>query len=297
MIKLNSKSLKATTVTHLQTVQQAILNEPDFASQAKKASSNWKSKTSSNDGKAAFKDIKEALIDMCAGIEICVYCEQNEASDIEHIFPKKLYPEKAFIWDNYVLACSKCNTHHKSDKFSIFSPAGSPNTKKITPARGVFIEPENADALFINQRVEDPMDFLELDLVNKQFIFTERHASGTREFEKGKYTKELLQLNTRAALVANRKNAARFYISRLEKYVNAKKAVNFKELADSLNDDWGGVNQTADFESERTRILNAIKEDIFSYGHPTVWKELIRQRNALPKTNSLLSAATEVLGW
>lgn len=154
------------------------------------------------------------------------------ATDIEHIYPKKLYPGKAFLWKNYVLVCGKCNTHHKSDKFKIFNPAISVMDVDITPARGTYSQPDNEDALFINQRVEDPMDFFELDLVNQQFIFIEKHPEGTREFKKAKYTKELLGLNTRAALIANRKNAAKFYISRLEKLASAKAANNFPELID-----------------------------------------------------------------
>ena len=120
------------------------------------------------------------------------------------------------------------------------------------------------------------------------FIFTEKFPAGTREFLKAKYTKDLLGLNTRAALVANRKNAAKFYVSRLEKYVAAKTSNNFMELTDAINDDWGGIDLMGNFKTEKSRILDSIKNDILSYSHPTVWKELIRQRAKLTKTNLLL---------
>ena len=159
MIKLSSKPITQASVTHLNSVQQIVLSEVSFEDKVRKASSKWDSKTSSA-GKTVFKDVKDTLITMCVGVEICVYCEQNEATDIEHIYPKKLYPGKAFLWDNYVLVCGKCNTHHKSDKFRIFNPANSVTDFDITPARGTYRQPENDDALFINQRVEDPMDSL-----------------------------------------------------------------------------------------------------------------------------------------
>jgi len=296
MIFLSFKDIQTSSVAHLDKVQKDILKETTFEARAKRANSKWDSKTSGT-GKQAFSDIKTVLTEMCVGVEICVYCEQNEATDIEHIFPKKLYPGKAFEWTNYVLACGKCNTHHKSDKFKIFNPQNSTLVEDVTPPRGTYAEPANDDSLFINQRIEDPMDFFELDLVNRQFLYIEKHPEGTREFIKAKYTKELLGLNTRSALVANRRNAAKFYVSRLEKYTAAKVSTNFQELIAAINDDWGGIDQQANFADEKGRVLDSIKNDILTNSHPTVWKELIRQRHNLPKTGSLLNQVPEALSW
>ncbi len=296
MLQLPSDTIQDASVTHLRSVQNKIVNEATFELQVKKAESTWKNKNSGR-GRAPFVDIKSTLKNMCIGIEICVYCEQNEATDIEHIYPKKLYPEKAFSWENYVLACGKCNTHHKSDKFSIFHPANSTSEVDITPPRGIYVKPPNDDALFINQRTEDPMELLELDLVLNLFVFTEKYPPGTREYKKAAYTKDLLGLNTRGSLVANRKNAAHFFISRLEKYCKAKSSTNFRELILLDPDNWGHIDQTLSFMVEKHRIMEAIKKDLLSNTHRTVWKELIRQRLKLPRTNSLLDAAPEALSW
>ncbi|MFO1234889.1 MAG: HNH endonuclease domain-containing protein [Rivihabitans pingtungensis] len=60
------------------------------------------------------------------GAGLCCYCEQNEeATDIEHILPKSLFPQQTFVADNYLLACKTCNTGHKLDKMAVFVPAGS----------------------------------------------------------------------------------------------------------------------------------------------------------------------------
>ncbi|MEI6140658.1 MAG: HNH endonuclease [Mariniphaga sp.] len=227
MIHLNSKSIHISSVQHLNSVQSIIANEPTFEAKVKKADLKWNGKTSGA-GKLVFNDIKTALTQMCVGVDICVYCEQNEATDIEHIFPKRLYPEKAFDWDNYVLACGKCNSHHKQDKFRIFNPLNSATEEIVTPDWKTYLQPSNDDSLFINQRIEDPMYYFELDLVYGQFIFIERFPIGTREFKKAEFTKDVLGLNSRPALVANRRNAAKFYISRLEKYNKAKSSNNFQ---------------------------------------------------------------------
>ncbi|MGV3604307.1 MAG: HNH endonuclease [Dyadobacter fermentans] len=295
MIKLTSKELKDSSEKHLLTIQTEILGKDTFRKKAETAIKKWDNKTSGL-GKDAFADVKTVLIEMCVGVEICVYCEQNEATDIEHIYPKKLYPEKAFNWSNYVLACGKCNTHHKSDKFKIFNPEGSETVQDVTPPRGVYSQPNNDDALFINQRINDPMEYLELDLVNRQFIFTEKADAGTREFEIAKYTKDLLGLNTRASLVANRKNAAKFYLSRLERYVHALNSTTFAQLAGAI-DDTEHIDVNGDFDLEKDRVLSSIKLDVLGFHHPTVWRELVRQRENLPKTKELFTHAPEALEW
>lgn len=291
MLRLNSENLTQTSSDHLASKQKQINDKQLFEDKAKEAVRLWSGKAS-----AAFDEIKTILKKMCVAVEICVYCENNEATDIEHIYPKKLYPEKAFNWENYVLACGKCNSHHKSDKFRIFPLQNSADIEDVTPPRGTYRQPANDEALFLNQRKDNPLDYLELDLLNQRFIFTEKFPEGTREYHRAKYTIELLGLNTRGALIAARKNAARFYIGRLEKYVNAKISTNFTELKDAV-DDFGTIDETANFDSEKARILESIKKDILDNSHPTVWKELIRQRANLPKTNRLLKYALEAVSW
>ncbi len=296
MIQLTSKTLNTSTLNHLAAIQQTITNETNFENSVKKAAAKWDSKNSGA-GKNAFKEIKNALLEMCVGVEICVYCENNEATDIEHIFPKKIYPEKTFSWDNYVLACKICNTTFKSDKFKVFNPQNTVIEFDVKPPRRTYQKPPNDDALFINQRLENPLDFFELDLVNQQFVFIEKFPEGTREFSKAKYTKELLGLNSRNALVTARKNATKFFRDRLGKYVEAKHATNFVELKNAIDDDFGGVNERISFDLEKERLKQSIKDDIITYQHPTVWKELIRQRDKLNKINSLLNYAPEALNW
>jgi uncharacterized protein (TIGR02646 family) len=48
----------------------------------------------------------------------CAYCEQVAAKDIEHFWPKTLYPARMFDWDNFLRACKNCN-NAKRDRFPI----------------------------------------------------------------------------------------------------------------------------------------------------------------------------------
>lgn len=65
----------------------------------------------------AFQEIRATLRQMASGIERCMYCEDGAGTAIEHFWPKASYPDRAFAWANYLLACSLCNSNFKRDQF------------------------------------------------------------------------------------------------------------------------------------------------------------------------------------
>lgn len=65
----------------------------------------------------AFREIRRVLQAMAPGAAHCMYCECSEATDIDHFRPLRRYPRRAFRWDNYLLACSACNSNYKRDAF------------------------------------------------------------------------------------------------------------------------------------------------------------------------------------
>jgi len=71
----------------------------------------------------------------------CVYCESYVDvtcyANIEHYYPKSIYPDQAFQWENLYMGCTLCNTHKNA-----FDTGKEP-----------FVHPEN----------EDPEDFLTFD--------------------------------------------------------------------------------------------------------------------------------------
>lgn len=292
MIRLNSKALSQSTVRHLDSVQTQINGGIDFADRADRAQTAWDSKTSSKAKETAFNEIKTELIDMCVSVEICNYCENNEATDVEHVYPKSFFPERAFQWENYLLACKTCNTHYKLDKFAVFSPAGSITQVELTRGR----QPDTDDGLLIDPRTEDPLQFFWLDIQNKTFVFDPRLSLDQRDKSRADYTLKLLGLNDRAALVAARKTAAHYYLDRLERYVKARDATTFAEL-EGIVQDPDFIDQIRSFQLEKDRICQQIIEDIQRYAHPTVWQELKRQRTHLRRTDSLLNRAPDALNW
>lgn len=296
MIQLRIENINAETTAHLQTKQADVDGQPGFAEKAQRAKTLWDGKSGSQAGAAAFANIKEKLKDMCVGTEICNYCENNEATDVEHLYPKKLYPESVFQWSNYILACKTCNTTWKSDKFAVLDPAGSDALFEIPQQRGVHTQPANNDGALTNPRAEDPTAFLLLDICGRTFRFSANLGISNRDKVRADYTLSLLGLNNRNALVEARRAAANHYLDRLEKFIRVKNAQCMRVL-DAIAADPDAVDETQSLQQEKDRIMNAIINDIKTYAHPTVWAELKRQRMHLPRTNRLFSQAPEALTW
>jgi uncharacterized protein (TIGR02646 family) len=89
----------------------------------------------------AFREIREVLLQMASGVERCMYCEDSAASAIDHFWPRSDYPERAFDWLNYLLACSICNSNFKRDRFPL---------------------DEHGQPLLFDPTAEDPLGHLEL---------------------------------------------------------------------------------------------------------------------------------------
>jgi uncharacterized protein (TIGR02646 family) len=292
MLHLPSKRLSTTTQNYLNNLQKQVDSVLTFKGKADKAKSLWKNKRSSKAGEKAFDEIKEVLKTMCVGIKTCNYCEHDRAFDIEHIYPKSLYPSLAFVWENYLLACKGCNSEFKSDKFAIFKPQDS--ISKHILVRN--IEPENDDALLINPRKEDPTKFLRLNLVSLTFLYDPIHDVNSREYLRADYTTECLELNKEEVLVSERRKVAIDCHNNLKKYIEASKSTTFDEL-EYATTDIPQLDKNKPFESEKQRILENIKDSFKELSHPTVWFELKRQRVNLPRTNQLFNQLPEALNW
>ncbi len=288
MIALSSKNISSTTQQHLHQKQQQVDSQPDFPSQKDKAKSLWKGKKGSNAGRAAFDEIKTSLLEMGVGTELCNYCENNEGTDIEHIRPKDWYPDQTFVWDNYLLACRTCNTDHKNNKFAVFDAAGN-----ILDLLGQPLP--NAEIAFIDPRREDPSSILMLNLERGVFVI-HPELSDAKQRKKGVYTLDLLSLNDRNTLIEARKSAFKYYYDRFERYVKLKKANSFDDL-DAASDPINAASRSATLTHEAQRLMQLVKEEIQSYAHPSVWKEMVRQRKQFKKLQNLFVEAPEALNW
>lgn len=200
-----------------------------------------------------FQEVKKCLTEMCNSTRRCVYCESSLADEVEHIYPKDLFPEKCFDWDNYVYACGPCNGP-KNNKFALFKESDG-NFVEVNPPKGTpSSEPPKGEAVLINGRVENPLDFAILDLAGS-FMFYPLPDLDEKGKKRVDYTyNEVLRLNDaeREPIRQARENAFENYCSRLFKYVAKKRTNSSQAFLD--------------------KIIDGIKKE----SHPTVWKEMQR---------------------
>jgi uncharacterized protein (TIGR02646 family) len=149
-----------------------------------------------------FREIRNVLKKMATGIERCMYCEDSQGIAIEHFWPKSIYPERAFDWLNYLIACSECNSNVKRDQFPL---------------------DETGEPFLVNPVEEDPFDHLSLVTTTGDYQPLSR---------KGDWSIEVFELN-RTILADGRKDAWVSIQSLLTDYARARERAD-DEWADSV---------------------------------------------------------------
>jgi uncharacterized protein (TIGR02646 family) len=281
--------------SHIAKMLTASQNEVNamssFGDQVTQASIKWKAKVD-------FGLMRTILAKSISPKEVCQYCGYGEETDIEHIYPKSHFPEKCFLWENYLLACAKCNTHCKRDQFAVFVPFSSDivytlprRNKSSTP-----IAPPTSDAVFINPRGEDPMDFLQLDLTSGVF-FVPTELS-TRDQIRCRYSIDLIGLN-RDWLIKQRPKAFNAYQNKLKLYGTIKAATSLAEIEEILlmNSYPMEANPPMSFMKTQNCELARIKKDILDDPFPIVWEEMKRQASLYPQIQTLFIQSPEALRW
>lgn len=242
MLKLRQISIFGGVRDYLADQQTLIDNLPGYADKVKAADLAWRKKN-----RAIFRGVREVLDTICPGSRRCHYCEDSAADEIEHVWPKKFYPEMTFIWQNYLFACGPCNGSNKNDKFAIFDINGL----QVDVVRGrndAVVQPPVGDPLFINPTIEEPTDYISLDL--ETGLFVPLFPRNSREFKRAEYTISVLGLNARDYLSRARRNAYAAYKDALNVYVELKNR---------------GATQAE---------LLKKREEISEKHHPTVWHEM-----------------------
>ena len=222
-----------------------------------------------------FDEIKKKLRYMSNSTYRCSYCEDSFADEIEHVFPKKIYPEKTFVWKNYLYACGPCNGP-KSDNFCLINKGVLQN---ITPSKGkknpvgyIYKKPPALQAALINPREEDPTKYIELDITGTFRFIPALELSAVNQL-RAKFTIEVLRLNKREMLIKARKKAYENYRARLIEYSKQKEE---------------GTNQI-----ELNKLIEAIKDE----NHQTVWFEMKRFQSLIPELKDIFLKIPEALNW
>jgi uncharacterized protein (TIGR02646 family) len=269
MIHVTSLPLPDTHQAKLDEFQHQVNVKPAYKVQIEKAKKLFKSKN--NKTNRTFAAVKKTLDKMCSGARRCHYCEDSAADEVEHFYPKDLYPEYCFSWSNYLYSCGRCNGTYKSNKFRLFT--GNPRVvTDVTPVRKnrQYQRPPNGDPVLIDPRHDHPPGYIKLNLktLKHDIIYPE----GTDEYQRGKWTIECLGLDTREVLVKSRREALDNYIARLDRYRSKK-------------------------NTAQPATLKKMTHGIKTMAHPTVWQEMVRQHQDFVELRELFGSVPEALEW
>lgn len=269
MLELRKNSIPDRIATYLNQLQQEIDQLPVYAERVEKAKASWNNKSSTKEGEEVFAQVREALQALCSGGGRCHYCENSTADEIEHVWPKTFFPEKAFRWDNYLYACGACNGTFKNDQFPLFDATGQ--VIAVSRRRNAPVVPPPAgDPVFLDPHQINPMDFMELD--PETGLFVESGEPGQRGYERAAQTIAILGLNRRDDLKRARQAAFEYYRDSAEAYVREKAA-----------------GAAADELARRRRLL-------LDYPHVSVWFEIKRlAKQGVTRYRSIFDAAPELL--
>lgn len=270
MILLTNIPLPKSTQDELADFQTAVNNEITYADRVAAAKSLFSGRN--RKGNPTFRVVRSTLDRMCGETSRCHYCEDSFADEIEHIRPKDLYPEQVFVWENYLYACGPCNGTSKGSHFAVFEPA-SDHFIDVTRRRGdPIIPPTEGEYVFIDPRSENPLSYFKMDL-SGTFFFIPIAPPGTREYQRARYTIDILRLNSRDALVKARESAFGSYKARLSEYREKRiKGANTEELI-------------------------YLQEGFRAMDHPTVWEEMKRQQILYSELRALFQDIPEAMGW
>jgi uncharacterized protein (TIGR02646 family) len=267
MIRLLDRALPPDLQQHLDGLQARLDAEADYARRVELAASTWRNRTRSGD----LERIRDALYEMCFGPRRCVYCEDSASTQIEHVRPRSLYPEATFSWENFLPACSGCNTP-KNNRFAVFVPQ-QPDPVQVARRRvDPVVPPRHGEPLLIQPRREDPMHFLILDL-NGTFHIVPRPGLEHRERTRATWTIDTLLCLNREPLPQGRQQAFQGYRAQLLEYIHKR-----------------------DAHSDPALLQNHV-EGIQRTGHRFVWEQMKEQCDRHPDLRALFAQAPEARDW
>lgn len=98
MRRLSRPNLESELQEYLNRMQNLVDSRGDVAA-------IWKAQRSNT----SMKRIAKVLARIAGPRERCMYCEDSRGTDIEHFWPRSLYPAQVFRWLNFLWICAACN--------------------------------------------------------------------------------------------------------------------------------------------------------------------------------------------
>ena len=170
---------------------------------------HWKGKRKSKSILVVYAILKR----MAGTRERCMYCVDSEGCDIEHFWPKTRHPNKMYMWNNLLIACTQCG-RFKGENF-LLSSDGVP--------------------LLIDPSAEDPWEYLDFDPdtgnLNARYLLSLGDYS-----RKGQETVTVLHLDKREGVSAGYRKTYSRLCQLVTEWTNQHLAKNYVEQLREADD-------------------------------------------------------------
>jgi uncharacterized protein (TIGR02646 family) len=256
MMKLPDEVLPPAVQLALDEARSKLEATGDYVARVNAVDQHWKSAR-----RSVIHPVRDTLRSMCGEAEPCCYCEDSVGVQVEHIWPKSLYPEKTFDWLNLLLACGRCN-NTKNAAFALWIDGICAPVARQRKAP--IVRPPSGQMMFLDLRQEDPLDYFELDFDTGAVV--ERPTLEPLARERAEYTRKKLKLNDEP-FPTRRCHAYGTFRARLKEY----------------------ANESGQKASRRAEILRLPQQ--------MVWREMQRQHVSMPELADLFKRVPEALGW
>lgn len=195
--------------------------------------------------------VKRQLQQMAGGRQRCMYCSDSAGTDIEHFWPKSIYPEQMFRWPNLLLCCTGCGRDCKGSQFPLV----------------------NGNPALLDPTVDDPWDFLDFSPATG-ILFARMDSKGSTSL-KGSETARVFQFAKRDAVTLGYRRSFR-RINKIIQSILADPPVHAADFISDLKDadehgilGWcfrgAGVNESP---------MSALRQT-----HPAVWAACVSAFN------------------
>lgn len=209
---------------------------------------SWKSFTRLK----TYRTLRSTLADPLGSRRRCAFCSDSRAADVEHFWPKALYPGRAYRYENLLLVCPECN-RVKRDQFPI-DRSGLP--------------------LLVNPCADDPWDMLyfvpSTGIIDARITAIDADGSPIRD-ARGVATLEVLGaiLNSSPVIEGRQESWARL-IARLQSVLASEDPLPATQSEVFGADDHFGLAEfLLNREGKESRAVRKLRE-----GSATRWQQL-----------------------
>ncbi|MEK8017384.1 MAG: HNH endonuclease [Candidatus Parabeggiatoa sp.] len=143
--------------------------------------------TDDNGQPKQYSEYQQARPDLIKRLgEYCSFCEGRIAANLalEHILPKSLHPQLALSWDNFLIACTNCNSTKGSQNIDLkdyYWPHQDNTARAFVYQRGGLVSVNKALKSFAQNKAQRTLELTGLNKIGVNSTISDRRWMSRRD--------------------------------------------------------------------------------------------------------------------